>query len=40
MLALKYQLKEEDVKELHGLTDAVKGDLKIRKIFDLLRENN
>ncbi|MFA5409951.1 MAG: trigger factor [Bacilli bacterium] len=40
MLALKYQLKEEEVKQLHGLTDAVKGDLKVRKVFDLLKENN
>lgn len=40
MLALKYQLKEEDIREMAGLKDAIKGDLKIRKIFDLLRENN
>lgn len=40
MLALKYQLKEEEVKELSGLRDAIKSDLRVRKIFDLLRENN
>lgn len=40
LLALKYQLKEEEVKELHGLSDAIKSDLRIRKIFDLLKENN
>ncbi|MDD4298418.1 MAG: trigger factor [Bacilli bacterium] len=40
LLALKYQLKEEEIKELHGLKDAIKSDLKTRKIFDLLRENN
>jgi trigger factor len=40
MLALKYQLQEEDIKGMAGLNDAIKGDLKIRKIFDLLRENN
>lgn len=40
LLALKYQLKEEEVRELGGLKDAIKGDLKIRKIFALLKENN
>lgn len=40
ILALKYQLKEEEIKELGGLKDAIKSDLKVRKIFDLLRENN
>lgn len=40
LLALKYQLKEDEIKELHGLKDAIKSDLKTRKIFDLLRENN
>jgi trigger factor len=40
LLALKYQLKEEDVKELHGVKDAIRGDLKTKKIFDLLIENN
>lgn len=40
LLALKYQLKEDEVKELDGLKDAIKGDLKVRKIFDLLKENN
>lgn len=40
LLALKYQLKEEEVKELHGLSDAIKGDLRIKKIFNLLKENN
>ncbi len=40
MLALKYQLKEEEIKELGGLKDAIKSDIKVRKIFDLLRENN
>jgi trigger factor len=40
LLALRYQLKEEDVKELHGVKDAIRSDLKTRKIFDLLIENN
>jgi trigger factor len=40
MLALKYQLKEEDVKNLGGVKDAIRSDLKTRKIFDLLVENN
>jgi trigger factor len=40
MLALKYQLKEEDVKNLSGVKDAIRSDLKMRKIFDLLIENN
>jgi trigger factor len=40
MIALKYQLKEEDVKNLGGVKDAIRSDLKTRKIFDLLVENN
>lgn len=40
MLALKYQLKEEEIKKLDGLRDAIRSDLKTRKIFDLLDENN
>jgi trigger factor len=40
LLALKYQLQEEEVKQLSGLKDAIKGDLKMRKLFDLLKENN
>lgn len=40
LLALKYQLKEEEVKELHGLKDAIKSELKTKKIFDLLINNN
>ncbi len=40
MIALKYQLKEEEVRELHGVKDAIRSDLKTRKIFDLLLENN
>jgi trigger factor len=40
MLAAKYQLKEDEVKQLSGLKDAIKSDLKTRKIFNLLLENN
>ena len=40
MIALKYQLKEEEVRELHGVKDAIRSDLKTRKIFDLLLESS
>ncbi|MDD2202886.1 MAG: trigger factor [Bacilli bacterium] len=40
LLALKYQLNEEEIKQLSGLKDAIKGDLKMRKIFTVLKENN
>ncbi len=40
LLALRYQLEEEEVKKLHGLKDGIRSDLKIRKTFDILIENN
>lgn len=36
----KYQLKEEDVMQLQSLRDAIGSDLKIKKILNLLIENN
>ena len=40
VLALNYQIPVEEIKKLDGLKDAIKSDLKTRKIFNLLLENN